>query len=273
MYMMRRNRRASVACAFSALAATVVLGGCATKGDIRALQTEVRQELRAQAARQDSLLVMLRREASSTQDTLRTQSDQLFDFRGDITRLLQTLAQGQARLEAIVGENQRGIAAMRGQGVGTARPLGPLTDTASVRPSGGNETIAGVGGGGGGNADQLYQVARDQHQRGSLSAAQEAYGQFLREYPRDPRAADAQFFLGDLLSAQDRPDDALEAFQAIGTRYPTSQRVPDALFRIARLQVDMGDEDDARATLQRIVNTYPDSGVAFLARDMLEELR
>ena len=272
MYMMRRNR-ISAARALCVVAAAVVLGGCATKSDIRALQTEVREELRAQAERQDSLLSLLRREAMSTQDTLRTQSDQLFDFRGDITRLLQQLTQGQARLEAMVGENQRGIAAMRVQ-TGTGRPVGPAgpgvaADTATVAATQG-ETLAGVGGG---NADQLYAVARDQHQRGSLSAAQQAYEQFLESYASDPRAPDAHFYLADILAQQNRPDDALDAFQEIPSLYPTAPRVPDALFRIARLQADMGDTDDATATLERLVNTYPDSGVAFLARDLLEELR
>jgi tol-pal system protein YbgF len=275
MYMMRCNRRTSAARALGVVAAAVVLGGCATKGDIRALQTEVRTELRAQAARQDSLMSMLRREALSTQDTLRTQSDQLFDFRGDITRLLQGLTQGMARLEALVGENQRGIASVRAQLSGTGRVPGPsagpgvATDTTGTRPPGG-ESLLGVGGG---SAEQLYGVARDQHTRGSLSAAQQAYEQFLRDYPSDPRAPDAHFYLADILAQQNRPDDALVAFQQIPSLYPTAARVPDALFRIARLQADMGDTDDARATLDRLVNTYPDSGVAFLARDMLEEIR
>jgi len=273
MCMMRRNGRTSAARALGVVAAAVVLGGCATKSDIRALQTEVREALRAQAARQDSLMSMLRRDALSTQDTLRTQSDQLFDFRGDITRLLQGLTQGMARLEALVGENQRGIASVRAQlGAGGAPgpSVGPgaAVDTTAARPRGG-ESLLGVGGG---NAEQLYGVARDQHQRGSLGAAQQAYEQFLAEYPGDARAPDAHFYLADILSQQNRPDDALEAFQQIPSLYPTAGRVPDALFRIARIQADMGDTDDARGTLERIINTYPDAGVAFLAREMLEEI-
>jgi tol-pal system protein YbgF len=277
MCIMRRNARIPAARALGVVAAAVFLGGCATKSDVRSLQIELRDELRAQAARQDSLLALLRRETASTQDTLlRTQSDQLFDFRGDITRVLQALQQGQARLEAMVGENQRGIAAMRSQGVVAGRPTGaaPLVDVGpSTGPvagaTGGNETVAGVGGG---NADQLYNIARDQDQRGSLAAAQQAYEQFLADYPNDARAPDGYWFLGDLLERQNRPDDALEKFQEIPTRWPTAARVPATLFRIARIQVDLGDRDDARATLERLVNTYPDSDMASFAREMLEDL-
>lgn len=278
MCMMRRNARLPAARALGAVAAAVVLGGCATKSDIRSLQTELRDELRSQAARQDSLFALLRRQTTSTQDTLlRTQSDQLFDFRGEITRVLQALQQGQARLEAMVGENQRGIAALRSQTVAGARPAGPgpLVDAGpSTGPAtdGGprNETVAGVGGG---NADQLYDIAREQDQRGSATAAQNAYEQFLTEYPNDPRAPDAYFFLGSLLESQNRPDDALERFREIPTRWPTAARVPATLYRMARIQADLGRRDDARATLERLVNTYPDSDMASFAREMLEDLR
>jgi tol-pal system protein YbgF len=277
MCMMTRSSRSSAARALGVTAAVVVLGGCATKADIRSLQEEFREELRSQAARQDSLLALLRRETASTQDTLlRTQSDQLFDFRGDITQLLQSMSQGITRLEALVGENQRGIASLRAQGSVGARPGGP-TPLVDAGPTGvpgpggapGNETVAGIGGG---NADQLYQVARDQDQRGSLSAAQQAYEQFLEEYPRDARAPDAHFFLGNVLAQQNRPEDALEQFQQILTLFPTAARVPAALYRIADLQADMGDTDEARATLERLINTYPESDMASLARGTLEEL-
>lgn len=273
MYMTRRDRRHSAARAVGVVAALAVLGGCATKGDIRDLQMEFRQELQAQAARQDSLISLLRMATASTQDTLRTQSDQLFDFRGDITRLLQSINQGMTRLEALVGENQRGITALRGQvGRGTPAP-GPsqgLVEDTTLAPAVGSETVAGVGGT---NAGQLYQVARDQHMRGSLSAAQQAYEQFLEDFPNDARASDAHFFLADLLQQQNRPDDALDTFQEIPTLYPTAQRVPEALYRIALLQSEMGDDEDARQTAERLVNTYPDTGAALLARDLLEELR
>ena len=274
MYMTGRSPWSSVARAFSAAAAAVVLSGCATKSDIRTLQTELRVELREQAARQDSLMAMLRRAADSTQDTLRTQTDQLFDFRGDITRLLQSITQGQVRLEALVGETQRGMASLRDQlgntrgSTGSTTGPGLTVDSTATRAPGG-ETVRGVGG----NADQLYSVARDQHQRGSLSAAQQAYEQFLREYSSDPRAADALFFLADILAQQDRPEDALEAFQRIPSLYPEAPRVPDALYRIAGLQIQLGSRDDARATLQRIINTYPESSFALIARGDLEEIR
>jgi tol-pal system protein YbgF len=251
----------------------LTLAGCATKGDIRALQTELREELVSLAARQDSLLTELRAETMSTQDTLRTQSDQIFDFRGEITRQLQSISQGMARLEAISGENQRGIASVRDQLANTRRlPTGTtqptqLTDSAPSSPTN-PEAVAGAGG----NAEQLYGVAREQHLRNSFATAQRAYEQFLADFPSHALAPDARFFLADVLIQLDRPEDALETLQEITTLHPTATRVPDALYRVAVLQNEAGDEDAAKATLERIINTYPDATITLLARDLLAEI-
>jgi tol-pal system protein YbgF len=248
------------------LAVAVTLGGCAMKGDIRVLQ----EELRAMAARQDSLVTQLRMEALQTQDTLRTQGDQFFDFRGDISRQLQQISQSLVRLEALAGENQRGLTAVRSQlssmgaGGGAPRP----TTTGPTTPGGGERLV----GGGGGDADELYAVAREQQNRGSLNSAARAFEQFVAEHPADPRVPDAHFFLADILSQQDRPEEALAKFQEVQQLFPTAPRVPQALYRIAELQQELGRIDQARATLERIVNTYPDDLVAQLAREKLREI-
>jgi tol-pal system protein YbgF len=249
-----------------AMAAVGVLGGCATKSDIR----DIQNELRTMAARQDTLFTQIRMVTLSTRDTLATQADQLFDFRGEVTRQLREIAQGMARLQALTGESQRSIIAMRDRlantrtSPGGGAPIGPVqSDTAR------DETVAGVGGG---NAEQLWRVATDQLARGSLTTAQRAFEQFIREHPNHALAPDAHFFLADILAQQNRPEEALEAFQQVPELFPTAAKVPDALYRIAILQIELDDVDAARVTLQRIVNTYPESPIALIARDKLEEI-
>jgi tol-pal system protein YbgF len=266
MCIMRFKPPIPTARVLATLAVAVTLGGCAMKGDIRVLQ----EELRAMAARQDSLVTQLRVQALQTQDTLRTQGDQMFDFRGDISRQLQQINQSLVRLEAIAGENQRGVAAINAQlasgGRSTAGPQRPTGDPAA--PPGGESLV----GGGAGNADELYGVAREQQNRGSLTSAARAFEQFISEHPNDPRVPDAHFFQADILTLQDRPEDALAKFQEVQRLFPTAARVPQALYRIAELQQELGQIEEARATLERIVNTYPDDLVAQLAREKLREI-
>lgn len=253
---------------FSMLAVAVVSGGCAMKGDIRVLQ----DELRSVSARQDSLMSEIRAETRQTQDTLRTQGDQMFDLRGDLNRQLQQISQILVRLEAIAGENQRGLTSVRDQLANLRRqpnPTPPVRMSSDSTDSGArSESLIG----GAGNPDQLWGVAQDQLGRGSLNSATRAFQQFIAQHPNDQRVSDAHFYLADILTQQERPEDALEAFQQIQELYPTAARVPDALYRIATLQLELGNEDDAKATLERIMNTYPDQMVAMLARDMLRDI-
>ena len=94
----------------------------------------------------------------------------------------------------------------------------------------------------------------------------------MAEHSNNELAPDAHFFLADILTQQDRPEDAIEAFGGIQELFPTHPRVPQALYRIAEVQIGLEDLDAARATLERIVNTYPDELVAMLARERLDEI-
>ena len=171
------------------MAAVAVLGGCATKGDLRDLQTEIR----SLAMRQDSLIAELRRETMSTQDTLRETTDQLFNFRGDISRQLREISQSLATLEALVGENQRALVGVRDQlanmrrapgGGGAVDPMAGGGDPMSGPREAGEGTLAG-------GAEQTYNAAVSQFNRGSLSTARLAFQQFLEAYPNHRLAPDA----------------------------------------------------------------------------------
>ena len=256
------------------VAAVSVLGGCATKGDLRNLQTEIR----SLAVRQDSLIAELRRETLSTQDTLRETTDQLSSFRGDISQQLRAIAQGLSELEAMVGENQRGIIGVRDQLANLRRT--PVGGGAMGPGAGGGDPMMGPGGdasGGGagaGGPEELYNSAVGQRNRGSVATARLAFQQFLEAYPNHELAPDAHYALADLMVQENRLEDALSAFQEIPELFPTAERVPESLYRVALIQIELGDEGEAEATLERILNSYPDAaGVTMLAREKLDEIR
>ncbi len=257
-----KMRMQSTARFLSAAAAVSMLSGCATKGDLRNVQLEIR----ALAARQDSLLSELRRATLSTQDTLREQSLQLFDFRGQIFQHLRDINEGLTRLEALTGENQRGISGVR-------------DEMANLRRAGGQPSVEGAAPGEeegmapGGDAESIYNAAVGQFNRGSLATARTAFQQFLQAFPSHRLAPDAHYYLADILVQTDRIEDALDAFQEIPELFPTAAKVPDAMYRVALLQIELGRGEEARATLERVVNTYPGSGVATLAREKLREIR
>lgn len=248
-------------------AAVLFLGGCATKGDLRRVQLEIR----SLSARQDSLMSQMRRDMLNTQDTLRGQSLQLFDFRGEIFRQLREISDGLDRLQALAGENQRGIAGVRDQLANLRRlPSGGVENPEGGDPGAVMEPGADAPGG---DAQGIFNAAVSQFNRGSLSTARTAFQQFLQAFPGHALAPDAHYFLADILVQENRLEDALDAFQEIPELFPTAAKVPEALYRVAQIQIEMGQNREARATLERIVNTYPGTGVAVLAAEKLREIR
>jgi tol-pal system protein YbgF len=246
----------------AALAVALLLSaGCATKRDLRDLQVE----LRSLSARQDTILAALARQNRVTQDTLRQQTNQLFEIRGDVARQLQRILDDLSRLTELAGQNQRSIASIRDQLEGL-RMRG-------AEPGG--EAIVGVqpGGGGTGDPEALYQAALEQYHRPSLGTAQIAFRDFLQQYPSHDSAPDARYFLADILEQQGKAQEAIDAFNQIPELHPSSGRVPDALYRMALLEIELGDRDEARRLLDRVVNTYPDSNAAGPAREKRREIR
>lgn len=265
---MRRKEINAAARVLATMAAVLMVGGCATKGDIRSL----REELRDLALRQDSLMMQLRQQTLSTQDTVRQQSNQIVDFRGDISSQLRDIRQTLVRLEALAGESQRGIVGVRDQLANMRRLPAVGTDAMGGSDTTSASSAVVPGAGVGPDPTSMFNAGVRQFNRGSFTAAKAAFDSFLQTFPNDELAPDAHYYLASILEQEDRPEDALSAFQKIPELFPTAGKVPDALYRIGMLQLDLGQQSDARETFTRVVNTYPDSDVATLAQEELRKL-
>jgi tol-pal system protein YbgF len=245
---------------------TVMFGGCATKGDVRALQDVVE----AQASRQDGQLERLAAEIQALQDTLEIQSGMVVDTRGGIARELRDMQDTLSRLMALTGQIQREVTLLSNRFDAQASRVTPM-----VLP--GNPDSVGVpfdvGGADPAGADGTYQAAIAQLNRGSLGTARRAFESFLVDYPDHRLAPSARFFLGDVFEQENQLDDATEAFLRIPELYPTDDRVPQALYRVGAIYALKENVAEAVRYLETVVNTYPDSGAADLAQELLQELR
>lgn len=250
------------------VSSTVVLGGCATKGDLRNVQTEIR----SLAARQDTLVRILRQQSAMTQDTLRTQSSQLVDMRGNISQQLREISAQLRTLEELAGQNQRSIAGIRDQLAAQRRATGPtvgIMDGAATE--GGGAVSSGTTPSSEAATEQYNQAVR-QFNRGSWTAARLGFQRLIEEHPNDELAPRAHYYLAEILVQEEEPEEAIEAFERIPELFPGDPKVPDALFRIGVLHLELGHREEGRRYLERVVNTYPDASVTPLARQRLDEI-
>lgn len=102
--------------------------------------------------------------------------------------------------------------------------------------------------------------------------AAKAFTVFLRKYPNDELAPNAQYWLGEAYYVTQKNADALKAFEAVVNNFPRSTKVPDALFKIGKLQEARGKRTAARASYEKVVAEFPNSAAAGLARDRLGKI-
>ena len=87
--------------------------------------------------------------------------------------------------------------------------------------------------------------------------AAEAFRAFLRQYPSDRQAPEAQYWLGESLFQQQQYRDAAESFLAVSTKYDATARAPEALFRLGQSLAALGEKEAACASLAEVLRKYP----------------
>jgi tol-pal system protein YbgF len=248
------------------------LPACATKRDFQDLQSEVR----ALAARQDAASEELRRVERANQavlDSVGVLSESLFEFRGDISSRLFEIQDQLLRLGELVGQSQRSLANMREELIAQRQQF---EDRLSARAAPG-DTLADVGGDageqevvGGDAAEEAFASLVQALDRGNLGTALRGFGRFISMYPNSDLAPSAHLHLGELLSGEERLEEAVEAYLEVPRLFPTAEEVPDALYRAGVLCIELGDYEQARQLLERLVNTYPGHRYTEQARERLQ---
>jgi tol-pal system protein YbgF len=245
----------------------LILSGCATKGDIR----DVQDEIRALAAQQRQALEELSGLNLAVQDTLGRQSDEIFESRGDTNRRLQGIEEELRTIQELLRMNQQSLMTIRdlleSQRSGALPPM--RTDT---EPGQRVEVDFLPAQDRAGGPVDMYNAAVTQFNNRALNTARRAFQQFLREYPDDELAPDAHYFLADILVQEDRLQEAVQAFLRIPELFPTAGRVPEALYRVGATYIELDQLDDARVYLERVVNSYAGTDAATAAQERLGEI-
>jgi tol-pal system protein YbgF len=95
----------------------------------------------------------------------------------------------------------------------------------------------------GGNPRELYESAYGYLLQQDYGAAEAAFDEFLRRYPQDRLAADAQYWLGETLYVQRRYKQAGQAFLTVIEKHKTAAKVPNSLLKLAQSLEQLGQKD------------------------------
>ncbi len=146
---------------------------------------------------------------------------------------------------------------------------------------GSGDTGAGAangGGAGGGQVASLTGDSRSDYERayqyvlsGDYDLAEASFRQFLSAYPKDARAPDAQYWLGESLFARGKYRDSADAFLAGYKAYPRSSKAPDTLLKLGLSLAGLGERQAACSTYAQVLKQYPSVSNALRQRVLTEQ--
>ena len=109
--------------------------------------------------------------------------------------------------------------------------------------------------------------------RGSYDLAKAQFEDFLKYSPTSPRAAEAQYYLGQISYNQGDYETAIREFDIVVERYAASFFGAQAQYKKAVALERLGRTMEAQRELDSLIARYPNASVAENARGMLEQLQ
>ncbi|MER9135259.1 tol-pal system protein YbgF [Mesorhizobium sp. M0047] len=114
--------------------------------------------------------------------------------------------------------------------------------------------------------EELYRNSYQFILSGDYGTAEQGFRDHIARFPRDAKAADAHYWLGESLLGQQKYRDAAETFLAASKDYPKAKKAPDMLLKLGVSLVGLKQHDVACATFSEIGKRYPDVSGALKER-------
>jgi tol-pal system protein YbgF len=116
-----------------------------------------------------------------------------------------------------------------------------------------------------------FKQAYDLTVRGEYDVAEAAFRQFLATYPNDPRAAEAQYWLGDSLFSRGKYGEAAAEFRIGYKKYPQSPKGAETLLKIGMTATATEDFTSACKIYSQLLKQYPQASNALRQRVKVEQ--
>jgi tol-pal system protein YbgF len=124
-----------------------------------------------------------------------------------------------------------------------------------------------------GSPEQLFAVAYSDYSRGNDALALSEFQQYVETYPDSDLADNAEYWIGEILYAQKRYQDAIDVFSRVFNISPKGDKAVIALYKRALALEEMGRHDEAVSQLKAIIKAYPRRQESEMSKQRLQEWR
>jgi TolA-binding protein len=112
------------------------------------------------------------------------------------------------------------------------------------------------------SASDLTSSAERDRSGGSLDLALQEYRDFLKWYPNDAQASEAQYRIGWIQYSLKHWDEAAASFDQVVEHYPESNRIAESLFYKGKSLVELGRRPEANEAFKLLRQRFPGSPLA-----------
>ena len=119
---------------------------------------------------------------------------------------------------------------------------------------------------------KAYERAYNLYKEKKFREARDAFSGFLKRFPKDDLADNAQFWIGESYYAEKDFEGAILAYETLIKGHPQSEKLPGALLKQGLSFLELGDKKTAKVIFQKLTEKYPDSKEADLAKKKIGEI-
>ncbi len=120
---------------------------------------------------------------------------------------------------------------------------------------------------------RLFSTAQADFSAGQWALCIEGFNMYLRSFPRNDNADDAQWYVGECYQHDGKFTEAIDAYNRVISNYPKGDRVPDAYYKRGMAFSQLGQMDRAVESLETLMKTFPEHDMARLAKQQVDRLK
>jgi tol-pal system protein YbgF len=195
-------------------------------------------------------------------------SDNLQDMQARVAKLAQQLTDIQNTLQSIDAKVSNSAPAPTSGGTNPTS-MAPVTgspDPASAPAPTSGHAMPPI------SADTLYQNALRDYTTGKYDMSRQEFSDYVKNFPTDDLAGNAQFYLGEIAYAQSNYPDAISQYEIVLTNYPKSFKLEASLLKKGMAEIQLGKKQAGIKDLQQVVKRFPGSDESKRAQAKLHDL-
>ncbi len=206
---------------------------------------------------------------SSVTQTTQGLQDNLQEVQARVGKLSQQMTDMQNLLQSIDAKVSGNAPA---GGASPGAPMAPGATPPAAGAAGPGQATSMPSGMPGISADTLYQNALRDFTGGKYDLSRQEFSDYMKNFPANDLASNAQFYLGEIYYAQNDFNNAIASYDTVLTNYPRSFKLAASLYKKGMAELELGLKASAVRDLREVERRFAGSDEARRAQAKLREI-